>query len=84
VQIFCETHSDHIVNGTLVNIYEHSKDKKKGISHENVNISFFKRDYNVGNTEVVPILVNEIGRIQNHTEDFFDQYSIDIRKLIKK
>ncbi len=84
VQIFCETHSDHIVNGTLVNIYEHSKDKNKGISHENVNISFFRRDENVGNSKVVRILINEIGRIQNHTEDFFDQYSIDIRKLIKK
>jgi len=84
VQIFCETHSDHIVNGTLVSIYEHSKDKRKGISHENVNITFFRKKENEAVSEVVKMEVNEIGRIQNPIQDFFDQYAIDVRKLIKK
>ncbi len=89
VQIFCETHSDHIINGTLVNIYEYYKDKRdnkeelKGINYENVNISFFRRKENEYISEVVVIPVSETGRIKNPPKAFFDQFNVDLKRLLK-
>jgi predicted ATPase len=88
VQIFCETHSDHIVNGTLVNVYEHYKDKRdnketlRGVSHDNVKISFFRRLENQSSSELVNIPVSEKGRINKAPKDFFDQMDLDLRKMI--
>ncbi len=85
VQIFCETHSDHIIDGTLVSVYEHYKDKTKGISHENVNISFFRRKENESVSEVVPVEISETGRFkQPKQKDFFDQIGIDVSRLSKR
>ncbi len=83
VQIFCETHSDHIVNGTLVSVYEHSKDQTKGISHENVNILFFRKKESEAVSEVVQIKPSASGRIKLPPKDFFDQFNIDLKRLIK-
>lgn len=82
VQIFCETHSDHIINGALVAVYQHSKNKNVGISNENINISFFSRNKISQLTENTSINISEKGRIKNAPDDFFDQIDIDLRRMI--
>jgi predicted ATPase len=91
VQIFCETHSDHIINGILAAVYEHYKDKRdkkpkiRGISNENVNISFFGRNEMEHISEVVTMKLSETGRFMDKKPiNFFDQIGIDAVRLSKK
>jgi predicted ATPase len=91
VQIFCETHSDHIINGILVSVYEHYKDKRdnqdklRGISNENVNITFFDRNATEHISEVITIKLSETGRfVDKKPTNFFDQIGIDAIRLSKK
>jgi predicted ATPase len=81
VQIFCETHSDHVINATLVNVYEHFKYKgEKGIDFSKVSLLFFTKENNV--SKVTQIAVSEKGRIKETPKGFFDQINIDLRRMI--
>lgn len=82
VQIFVETHSDHIINGILVSLYKNNKSIEKGISSDNLNISFINRKENAISSEVVSIHVEENGRIKGIPENFFDQYSKDMKEIL--
>ncbi|PWS27109.1 DUF3696 domain-containing protein [Pedobacter yonginense] len=76
VQLFIETHSDHILNGTRVGI-------KDGISSELVKIFFIERgEFNTElySQAILPEIDNE-GGIKNWPKDFFDQSIKDLNYL---
>lgn len=83
VQIFVETHSDHIINGILVSLNKNSKNIEKGISLNNLKINFIGRnENNIFSSKIIPIKMKEDGRIHGIPEDFFDQYSKDMKTII--
>ncbi len=76
IQIIIETHSDHIINGILVQskLYEETK---KGIDRNNVSIYQFDRDEDYHCSVAKKVEVKEGGRISFAPEGFFDQSTID-------
>lgn len=76
IQIIIETHSDHIINGILVQskLYEETK---KGIDKNNVSIYQFERDEDYHCSVATKVEVKEGGRISFAPEGFFDQSTID-------
>lgn len=75
VQVVIETHSDHIVNGALVNV-------KRGIITSNdVRIYFFSRDEHLHTAQTHHLEVTRNGQILRPPKDFFDQMQIDLRVL---
>jgi len=81
VQIFVETHSDHIINGARIGV-------KKGLSNDDIKIFYFTRNSNDFYATVydVPILAD--GRlsvkslIENDVTGFFDQLDIDFSIIL--
>ncbi|MBR5781917.1 MAG: DUF3696 domain-containing protein [Bacteroidales bacterium] len=76
VQVFVETHSDHIVNASLLAV------RRTVLTNEQMKILFFNRsdsssDVIVGNLEVTPK-----GRVKNPPRNFCDQYAMDLRTLM--
>jgi predicted ATPase len=76
VQIFCETHSDHIFYGTRVAI------KENKIEPENVKTYFFRKDDQNMNSVVDFIAIDKRGRIGDAPKGFFDQFRINQGKLL--
>ena len=74
VQIILETHSDHIVNGALVNWKECSAD------HNLLSVYYFERDENL-NSRPVKVEIGSNGRIRNAPVGFFDQMKADLEVL---
>ena len=81
VQIFIETHSDHIINGTLVAIKKY-QDEQRGIARDNVRIYYFDRDETRHATESITVPVLEDARITYPPTGFFDQFKKDIKTLM--
>lgn len=81
VQIFAETHGDHIINESLVQLKEHSKDQNKGIHIDNIQILFFEREQEQHLGKVHNIILEQSGKIRQPPENFFDQFNIHQRKL---
>lgn len=79
IQIILETHSDHIINGIMVQAKRHEDDKNYGIDRSNVKIYQFER--NLNNTQTIQISTEEGGRIYDKPEGFFDQIANDLREL---
>lgn len=75
IQIIIETHSDHIINGTLVNV------KRKILRPEDVAVYFFTRDEHLHTARTHQLAVNSHGQIIRPPKDFFDQMQIDLRVL---
>ena len=77
-QLFVETHSDHIINGIRVAV------KEKLIEKEKVNILFFdkvttpKEQY----AKITPIKVDENGSLSDYPDNFLDEWSNQLSKLI--
>ncbi len=80
VQIFLETHSDHIINGTLVAVKNF--ETQQGIAHDKVSIHYFQRAETQHTTEVIKVPVLEGGRIKNPPLCFFDQIETDLEALM--
>ena len=76
VQVFIETHSEHVVNGVRLAVVRDNKEYN--ISSEDVQIYFFDNNY-----DVFPLKVKPNGRIDNWPERFFDQYQIELAEIIK-
>ncbi|HFK5503061.1 TPA: DUF3696 domain-containing protein [Elizabethkingia anophelis] len=79
VQIFIETHSDHILNGIRIAV-------KNGVSHEIVKLFFSDRVKRKPQTKIstdfkVPVL-DQDGRIDCWPEDFFDEWDNNLMKLL--
>jgi predicted ATPase len=77
-QLFIETHSDHIINGIRVSI------KENIINKDRVNIMFF--DKVTTETEqyatIIPIRVDENGSLSDYPDNFMDEWSNQLSKLI--
>ncbi len=74
VQIVVETHSDHIVNGALVNW------KQQKLDRNLLAVYYFDRDDNL-NAKVERLNVGEDGRVKNTPRGFFDQMKADLEIL---
>jgi predicted ATPase len=72
VQVFVETHSDHVLNAVRLSVLD------KILASQDTNVLFFKS----GETpEVIKIPVNDEGRIEQWPEGFFDQLDKDFARL---
>ncbi|MDR1023282.1 MAG: DUF3696 domain-containing protein [Prevotellaceae bacterium] len=75
VQIFVETHSDHIFNGIRKAIYQ------KKIEKEKVKVHFF--ELNEENVSIpTEIQFSDNGRILNYKKGLFDQFDNDLDELL--
>mgnify|MGYP002622703172 CR=1 FL=1 len=74
IQIILETHSDHIVNGALVNWKELHADKSL------LAVYYFERDESL-NSKPVRLEIGDNGRIKNAPLGFFDQMKADLEVL---
>lgn len=74
-QIFVETHSDHIFNGFRAGI---ATDTMKS---ELINIQFvYLNERHV--TETMKVNIGRMGRIDNQRKDLFDQFDIDLNRML--
>lgn len=74
VQFIIETHSDHILNGALVNA------KKNVISKDQISVYYFDVDEKL-NSNPHLLKIEDNGRIQTAPEGFFDQMDADTEVL---
>ena len=82
IQVIVETHSDHIVNGVLVNCKRFEKEGC-GIDRENVSMCYFS-----GQDEEHAVIYEEVkilqdGQIEYQPKGFFDRVERDRGYLIK-
>lgn len=78
MQLFIETHSDHIVNGIRVAVKQGLVDKSK------VNIAYFTKTSTESEqfTSVHTIKVDEKGELNEYPEDFMDEWNNQLLELI--
>ncbi|MCC5945920.1 MAG: AAA family ATPase [Bernardetiaceae bacterium] len=83
VQIFCETHSEHIINGMRIAL------KKQKISAQNAKVFYFtKTEKGEGNSIVFDIPITENARLNtkelydNNITGFFDQIDTDLSIIL--
>lgn len=81
VQLLIETHSDHIVNGTLVACKRFEKDNTKGIDKQNVSIYYFEREGISSAVTQISVLAG--GKIDVEPNGFFDQHRQDLREIVR-
>jgi predicted ATPase len=84
VQIICETHSDHILNG--IRLASKGVPETAKIDPANVALHFFQRSKEVINKPSVEILTPELdeeGRLDFWPEGFFDEWGKSLDKLLK-
>lgn len=74
VQVFIETHSEHIVNGfriaALKDVFS--------LNNNDLNIFFFNYDFSI-----TQLKIEENGKIKNWPEGFFDQYQHELAEILK-
>ena len=75
VQLFVETHSDHIINGIRVAV------KEQLITTNKVLLHFFER--NGSKSTITEIKIDETGELDKYPKDFLDQWCDDLIKLIQ-
>jgi predicted ATPase len=76
IQIIVETHSDHIINGSLVAL------KQGKIEREYIKIYHFDRDESQHAVTMAELEILENGRIRKAPAGFFDQIGKDLRILM--
>ena len=76
VQVFMETHSDHIVNASLLAV------RKNIIAPDKTEILFFSRIENDTEVNITNLQVTSRGRVKNPPRNFCDQYALDLRELM--
>jgi predicted ATPase len=81
VQIILETHSDHIINGILVQS-KMFEEIGKGIAKENISIYHFSREETEHKSIATEIKINTGGLIKYPPQGFFDQFTIDRKFLL--
>jgi predicted ATPase len=82
VQIFVESHSDHILNGILIAISNNYKNGQGGIQSSNVKIYFFDIENERHESISHKIEIHENGRISKAPKNFFDQFSKDMKTIM--
>ena len=74
-QLFIETHSDHIFNGFRAGIASGEMEKDK------IKIQFISlNEEHVSQT--MEVQIGRMGRVENQTKDLFDQFDLDLNKMI--
>lgn len=81
IQIVLETHSDHIINGILVQI-KRKETEGMGISKEHVSMYHFTRNNENHTSIATPIVIENEGRITYAPKGFFDQFTNDRKYLM--
>lgn len=78
VQIFVETHSDHIINGLRVAA------KNKKLDPQNVKIFYFNRILNSSEqySDIEEILVDKNGELSNYPTGFLDEWNEQLMELL--
>lgn len=76
VQLILETHSDHFLNAVRVAI------KEKIISSDNSQIYFFNKDDENNDIIIENIKVNSEGKIEKWPKGFFDEWDLQLEKLL--
>lgn len=74
VQIFIESHSEHILNGIRVNVLN----PEINISNEEVSIYYFNEEF-----KPEKLNIDKKGKIANWPNGFFDQQEIDLAQIFK-
>jgi len=79
IQLFIETHSDHIINGVRVAV------KNQELENNDVGILFFQRDIKSKNhqTEIIRLNIDKKGRIDKYPENFLDEWDSQLDELLK-
>jgi predicted ATPase len=77
-QIICETHSDHIINSVRAAV------KEKKVANKQVIILFFENvpSDTEPHTRVTPIVIDGNGSLNDYPDNFMDEWSIQLAKLI--
>lgn len=81
IQIIIETHSDHVINGILVQSKKF-EETGKGIDRKNVSIYQFDRDEREHCTTSMKVEIEEGGKLLNQPKGFFDQIEKDLETLM--
>lgn len=81
IQIFLETHSDHIINGILI-ASKKFEEIRKGIDKKYISIYHFERDDKTHSSLGIRINVLEGGKIDHQPEGFFDQIDNDLKFIL--
>lgn len=76
LQIIVETHSEHIINGSLLGI------KDKNMNKDNLVINFFTKGNSLGSHKINKISFNENMEIESWPDGFMDQFTNDSFKLL--
>jgi predicted ATPase len=78
VNLFIETHSDHIINGIRVAV------KNNQLASENVKIFYFDRVLNQSDqySQVEEILIDKNGELSSYPSTFLDEWNEQLMKLI--
>lgn len=76
VQVFVETHSDHIVNASLLAV------RRMALTNDQMKILFFNRSDSSADVIVSNLEVTSKGRVKNPPRNFCDQYAMDLRTLM--
>ena len=74
-QVIIETHSDHVFNGIRAGV------ATKEIDREKVVVNFVYKKENQP-TECEEILFGDNGRIVNPRKDLFDQFDLDLNRML--
>lgn len=81
IQIILETHSDHIINGILVQCKKY-ENGENGIDNSNVSIYQFERNEKEHCTVATKIIIEDGVRIREAPEHFFDQIQNDLEQIL--
>ncbi len=74
VQVFIESHSEHILNGLRVS----ALNPDINIKHDELTIQYFNESF-----EPVKLVMDKKGKIENWPDGFFDQQEIDLANIFK-
>lgn len=73
VQVFVETHSEHVINGFRLAALK----GEYALKNEDVRMFFFDYDFNM-----IPLQIEPNGRIPNWPVRFFDQYQKELAEIL--
>ena len=77
VQVFVETHSEHIVNGVRIAV------KNKQISKDDVQVAFFYKDEENGYKHAYKSLkINDVGKMSSWPKGFLDEWEKALIELL--
>jgi predicted ATPase len=75
VQVFVETHSEHVLNGMRLAV------KNEVMQPKSVKLFAFSRGTDPGSNAVSTVGIDEDGELRNAPESFFDQANKDLRLI---